>query len=119
MDVAVEQQAIARVHRFGQTRDVHIIRFITDNTVEVWLSVLNGMPYESIINGVLAELQVDHARPAEVCTRCSFDLSKLSEFGLLVRSFAGGCVERGRGKAGTAGRAKRRRTGADVRGRDL
>jgi SNF2 family DNA or RNA helicase len=35
MDVAVEQQAIARVHRFGQTREVRIIRFVSDDTVEV------------------------------------------------------------------------------------
>ncbi len=35
MSVAVEQQALARVHRFGQKREVRIIRFITEHTVEV------------------------------------------------------------------------------------
>lgn len=35
MSVAVEQQALARVHRFGQTRPVRITRFITEHTVEV------------------------------------------------------------------------------------
>ncbi|CAL8465161.1 g4696 [Coccomyxa elongata] len=34
MSVAVEQQALARVHRFGQTRPVRITRFITEHTVE-------------------------------------------------------------------------------------
>jgi SWI/SNF-related matrix-associated actin-dependent regulator of chromatin subfamily A3 len=31
---AVEQQAIDRVHRLGQTRTVHTIRFIAKNTIE-------------------------------------------------------------------------------------
>ena len=34
VDVAVEQQALARVHRFGQTRPVRIVRFISEHTVE-------------------------------------------------------------------------------------
>ena len=34
MSVAVEQQALARVHRFGQTRPVRIVRLICDATVE-------------------------------------------------------------------------------------
>jgi SNF2 family DNA or RNA helicase len=35
LNVAVEQQALARVHRFGQTRPVRIVRFISRKTVEV------------------------------------------------------------------------------------
>ena len=35
LNVAVEQQALARVHRFGQTRPVRIARFICHETVEV------------------------------------------------------------------------------------
>ena len=35
LNVAVEQQALARVHRFGQTRPVRIVRFICHDTVEV------------------------------------------------------------------------------------
>lgn len=35
LNVAVEQQALARVHRFGQTRPVRIVRFICRDTVEV------------------------------------------------------------------------------------
>ena len=35
LNVAVEQQALARVHRFGQTRPVRIVRFICHETVEV------------------------------------------------------------------------------------
>ena len=35
LNVAVEQQALARVHRFGQTRPVRIVRFISRDTVEV------------------------------------------------------------------------------------
>jgi SNF2 family DNA or RNA helicase len=35
VSVAVEQQALARVHRFGQTRPVRITRFISQHTVEV------------------------------------------------------------------------------------
>lgn len=34
VNVAVEQQALARVHRLGQTRSVHITRFISNDTVE-------------------------------------------------------------------------------------
>ncbi|PNH12465.1 Transcription termination factor 2 [Tetrabaena socialis] len=33
-DPAIEQQAVARVHRIGQTRDVWVTRLIVDNTVE-------------------------------------------------------------------------------------
>ena len=38
LNVAVEQQALARVHRFGQTRPVRIVRFICHDTVEVRFS---------------------------------------------------------------------------------
>ena len=42
LNVAVEQQALARVHRFGQTRPVRIVRFICHETVEV--SPASGCP---------------------------------------------------------------------------
>ncbi len=35
VSVPVEQQAIARVHRFGQKKPILITRFISQNTVEV------------------------------------------------------------------------------------
>ena len=51
VNVAVEQQALARVHRFGQTRPVRIVRFICDATVEARLAAswppfwLDAQPY--------------------------------------------------------------------------
>jgi SNF2 family DNA or RNA helicase len=36
LDPAIEQQAIARVHRIGQQRPVHIVRLLIKDTVEVW-----------------------------------------------------------------------------------
>lgn len=35
LDPAIEQQAIARVHRIGQTRDVAITRLLVRDTVEI------------------------------------------------------------------------------------
>ena len=35
VSVPVEQQAIARVHRYGQKKPILITRFISQNTVEV------------------------------------------------------------------------------------
>ncbi len=34
LDPAIEQQAVARVHRIGQTRDVTVTRLLVDGTVE-------------------------------------------------------------------------------------
>ena len=34
LEFAVEMQAINRAHRIGQTKPVHAVRFITENTVE-------------------------------------------------------------------------------------
>jgi SNF2 family DNA or RNA helicase len=34
LDPAIEQQAIARVHRYGQERPVSIVRLLVQNTVE-------------------------------------------------------------------------------------
>lgn len=34
IDPAIEQQAISRVHRIGQQRDVHIVRLIVGGTIE-------------------------------------------------------------------------------------
>ena len=31
---AVEQQAIDRVHRFGQTKEVEVVRFLVNNSIE-------------------------------------------------------------------------------------
>jgi len=42
LDPAVEQQAVARVHRIGQTRPVTITRLIVDGTVEVQVGSLAG-----------------------------------------------------------------------------
>lgn len=33
-NAAIENQAIDRVHRFGQLREVHIIRFLVDKSIE-------------------------------------------------------------------------------------
>lgn len=38
---AVEEQAIERVHRIGQTRPVEIVRFIIDKTIETRMLELN------------------------------------------------------------------------------
>lgn len=34
MDPAVEEQAICRAHRMGQTRQVTVVRYITEKSVE-------------------------------------------------------------------------------------
>ncbi|EFJ41092.1 hypothetical protein VOLCADRAFT_48760, partial [Volvox carteri f. nagariensis] len=34
LDPAIEQQAVARVHRIGQTREVTVTRLLVDGTVE-------------------------------------------------------------------------------------
>ena len=34
LDPAIEQQAVARVHRIGQTRDVSVTRLLVDDSVE-------------------------------------------------------------------------------------
>ena len=41
VNLAAEQQAISRVHRFGQQRAVHVIKLVLDSTVETSLARLN------------------------------------------------------------------------------
>jgi len=43
-DPAVEQQAVARVHRIGQTRPVVVTRLYCDNTVEAHALEVGGPP---------------------------------------------------------------------------
>ena len=44
MDPAVEQQAIARVHRIGQTRPVVAHRLLMDGSIEVHACCASGQP---------------------------------------------------------------------------
>ena len=37
VSIGVEQQAIGRVHRLGQTRRSHVVRLIVDDTIETQL----------------------------------------------------------------------------------
>jgi SNF2 family DNA or RNA helicase len=39
---AVEEQAIERVHRIGQRREVEIVRFVMDRTIEMRMLELNS-----------------------------------------------------------------------------
>ena len=34
---SIEQQAIDRVHRIGQKRDVHVLRMVMEDTIELWV----------------------------------------------------------------------------------
>jgi DNA repair protein RAD5 len=34
LNLALEAQAIGRVHRLGQTRDVQVVKFYMDNSIE-------------------------------------------------------------------------------------
>jgi len=65
LNVAVEQQALARVHRFGQTRPVRIVRFICHDTVEV--SSLSPTQLTAILTAIMPigdVLQVGYAPTA-------------------------------------------------------
>jgi SNF2 family DNA or RNA helicase len=41
-NLAVEQQAVDRLHRIGQTQTTHVVRFITDDTIEDWVQEIQA-----------------------------------------------------------------------------
>ena len=51
---AIEAQAVARIHRIGQTRDVNVYRLIARDTVEEKVRVLQtrkGQLFDSVLDG--------------------------------------------------------------------
>lgn len=57
---AVEMQAIQRAHRIGQSREVHGVRFVTENSVEERMLALQEkkmLVFEGTIDGKLTSLQ--------------------------------------------------------------
>ena len=74
LNVAVEQQALARVHRFGQTRPVRIVRFICHETVEV------------------SPLQLQACCPSRRTSLVSFPIRASAQAHLEDRHFQGSCA---------------------------
>lgn len=46
----VEKQAEQRVNRIGQMNQVHVYRYICDNSIEQWIAALKERKYETFIN---------------------------------------------------------------------
>ncbi|KAK4057901.1 DNA helicase rad5 [Microbotryomycetes sp. JL221] len=53
-NAAIENQAIDRIHRFGQTREVHVTRFLIDSTIENRIVALQERKTR-MINGALGK----------------------------------------------------------------
>ena len=51
---AVEEQAVDRTHRIGQTRNVHVYRLVSQNTIEEKVLALQDSKRQ-LVSGVLAE----------------------------------------------------------------
>lgn len=62
---AVEEQAIMRIHRIGQTKEVSIKRFITKNTVEERMQQVQARK-QRMIAGALTDQEIRSARIEEL-----------------------------------------------------
>ena len=69
LDTAVEDQAIARVHRIGQTRNVRIVRFVTKFSVEQRMLELQEAK-RALSRGALAKLSADELKRTRLRDLC-------------------------------------------------
>ena len=60
-NAGVEEQAMGRVHRIGQTRPVRIVRFVTEHSIEQRILELQEAK-KAITRGALAKLSAEELR---------------------------------------------------------
>ncbi len=72
-NLAVEQQAVDRLHRIGQKHTTHVVRFIAEDTIEEWVQSIQTKKSSELQRVLFGKTELPAVKRAASCIRPQFE----------------------------------------------